>query len=229
MNPEIKFHAFVTSASTLIVFSLWSLLLQQVAAHPIVSVLAASIFSLGLYRLINAIFLAIFRNFKCVKKFILGATYMEGTWVGFFVGHDNNIRYLVETFEQDLSLLKIRGKIYRDDLSYHASHVSTDATLDKLNGRLSYSYDADAIHNSHINAGLARFELTRNGREKPAHHIVGYSSDLFNSKKLMAFEEKISESTAVDTNKALEGAKNVYNKYSCVCGIKNNQTSNSHL
>lgn len=229
MSPEIKFHAFVTSTATLVIFSLWSFLLQQVAAHPIVSVLIAGIFSLGVYRLINTIFLTVFRNVKCVKKFMLGASYMEGTWVGFFVGHDNNIRYLVETFEQDLSFLKVRGKIYRNDFSYHASHVSTDATLDTLNGRLSYSYDADAINNTHINAGLARFELTRSGREKPAHHMVGYSSDLFNSKKLIAFEEKISESTVVDLSKALEEAEKVYNKYHCICGVQDKPLNNKRF
>jgi hypothetical protein len=220
MSPEIKFHAFITSTTTLITFSLWSFMLQQVSTHPVTSVLVAGVFSLGIYRLINTIFLTIFRNVQCVKKFILGASYMEGTWVGFFVGHDNNIRYLVETFEQDLSLLKVRGKVYRNDFSYHASHVSTDATIDILNGRLSYSYDADAINNTYVNAGLARFELTRSSREKPAHHMVGYSSDLFNSKKLMAFEDKFSESTAVDLSKALEEAEKVHNKYRCICGVQ---------
>jgi hypothetical protein len=218
MSPEIKFHSFVTSTTTLIVFSLWSYMLQQAQLHPIASVVAASIFTLGIYRLINTIFLAMFRNIRFLKKFILGASYMEGTWVGFFVSHQGNVRYLVETFEQDLSLLKIRGRVYRDDFTYHSVHISTDATLDVINGRLSYSYDADAIPNTHINAGLARFELVRHGREMPAHHIVGYSSDLFHPKKLTAFEDKISESTAVDVKKALENAEAVYEKYRCISG-----------
>ncbi|MDH5880570.1 hypothetical protein L8S15_15875 [Vibrio sp. S/42/10] len=218
MSPEIKFHSLVTSATTLIVFSVWSLSLQIVSKYPVASVAVAGVFTLGIYRVVNTIFLTIFRKVKLIKKFILGASYMEGTWVGFFVGHNKNIRYLVETFEQDLSLLKVRGRVYRDDFSYHSSHVSTDATLDTINGKLSYSYDADAILNTHINAGLARFELVRNAREEPAHHIVGYSSDLFHSSKLTAFEDKISDSTSVELSKALEEAEKVYNKYRCVSG-----------
>ncbi|MEC6831253.1 hypothetical protein VXS06_05665 [Photobacterium toruni] len=143
---------------------------------------------------------------------------MEGTWVGFFVGHQNNICYLVETFEQDLSLLKIRGRVYKNDFTYHSSHISTDATINTINGKLIYSYDSDSILNTHINVGLARFEIIRNSREKPAHHIVGYSSDLFHSKKLIAFEDKISDSTSVEINKALEKAEKVYNKYRCISG-----------
>lgn len=218
MSPEIKFHSFVTSITTLLVFSVWSYMLQQVNAHPVISVIAAGIFTLGIYRVINTIFLAVFRNFVPLKKFILGASYMEGTWVGFFVGHNGNIRFLVETFEQDLSLLKIRGRIYRDDFVYHGSHISTDASFDAINGRLSYSYDADSILNTHINAGLARFSLERKGREDAPHHMVGYSSDLFHSKKLTAFENKISDSTSVDLNTALSEAEKVYKKYQCVSG-----------
>ncbi|MEZ8861870.1 hypothetical protein [Vibrio sp. 10N.247.311.51] len=218
MSPEIKFHSYVTSVTTLIVFTLWSFALQKVQSYPALSVVIAGVFTLGIYGMVNAILLAIFRNFKWFKKFILGATYMEGTWVGFFVGHQGKIRYLVESFDQDLSLLKVRGRVYRDDFSYHSSHTSTDATVDIVNGKLSYSYDADAIPNTHINAGLARFELVRNSREKPAHHIVGYSSDLFHSKKLTAFEDKISESTSVELEQALAKAEEVYNKYHCVSG-----------
>lgn len=172
----------------------------------------------SIYRLINALFMAAFRNVKLLKKFILGASYMEGTWVGFFVGHNNNIRYLVESFEQDLSLLKVRGRVYRDDFTYHSSHISTDASIDTVNGRLSYSYDADAILNTHINPGLARFELVRKGREKMPHHIVGYSSDLFHSKKLTAFQDKVSDSTALELSVALSEAEKVYEKYRCVSG-----------
>lgn len=218
MSPEIRFHSFVTSLTTLIVFSVWSFYLQIVSKYPISSVIVASIFTLGVYRLVNMIFLVIFREVKCIKKLILGASYMEGTWVGFFVGHQNNIRYLVETFEQDLSLLKIRGRVYKNDFTYHSSHISTDATINTINGKLIYSYDSDSILNTHINVGLARFEIIRNSREKPAHHIVGYSSDLFHSKKLIAFEDKISDSTSVELNKALEEAEKVYNKYRCISG-----------
>ncbi|WP_086776012.1 hypothetical protein [Vibrio coralliirubri] len=124
MSPEIKFHSLVTSATTLIVFSVWSLSLQIVSKYPVASVAVAGVFTLGIYRVVNTIFLTIFRKVKLIKKFILGASYMEGTWVGFFVGHNKNIRYLVETFEQDLSLLKVRGRVYRDDFSYHSGFVA---------------------------------------------------------------------------------------------------------
>mgnify|MGYP001587503561 CR=1 FL=1 len=218
MNPEIKFHSFVTSVTTLVVFGIWAYMLTYVEKNPIISVLVAGVFTLGIYRLVNTFFMGAFRRIKPLKKFFLGGSYMEGTWVGFFVGHNNDIRYLVESFEQDLSLLKIRGRVYRNDNTFHSSHISTDASIDTVNGKLSYSYDADAISNTHINAGLARFELVRKGREVAPHHIVGYSSDLFHPNKLKAFQDKISDSTALELNVELSEAEKVYEKYHSVAG-----------
>jgi hypothetical protein len=183
------------------------------------SVFAAGLISLGLYRFLATILLSLFRKIPYIKKLILGPRYMEGTWVGFFVGHENKIRYLVETFEQDLNELIIRGKVFREDGTYHCVYVSQNATVDIKNGKLSYSYDADSIGSTYINPGLARFDLERVSKESPPSRISGYSSDLFHSKKLMAFEEKLTEKTCMETSKAVEKAIEIYQKYKGHTGV----------
>lgn len=213
MSPELKFHAIIVSIVTLIVFYIFTQVTAIVSTYPWLTVFSAALISLGLYRFICSIFLTTFRNVTKFKKFILGASYMEGVWVGFFLGHENKIRYLVESFEQDLNELIIRGKVYLEDGTYHCSYVSQKATIDTKNGKLSYSYDADAITNTHINPGLARFEIERESRESKPHRITGYSSDLFNSKKLMAFEEKVSEKTSIPLQEAIDSARKVFEKY----------------
>lgn len=219
MNPELKFHSIVISITTLIVFTAWTQLTSLISDNPGLSVFLAGLISLGLYRFLATVSLSLFRNIPLVKKFILGPKYMEGTWIGFFVGHENKIRHLVETFEQDLSELVIRGTVYKDDGSYHCSYVSQNATIDVRNGKLSYSYDADSVNNSHINPGLARFDLVRESKESPPKRITGYSSDLFHPNKLMAFEEKITEKTSMDVDKAFEKSVDIYEKYKGNTGI----------
>lgn len=213
MSPELRFHSIVISITTLIVFTVWTHITGVIAAYPWLSVFAAGIISLGLYRFVAMVQLSFFRKISKVKKFILGPTYMEGTWIGFFVGHENKIRYLVETFEQDLSELVIRGKVYRDDGTYHCSYVSQNATVDLRNGKLSYSYDADSISNTHINPGLARFDLERDSKDSPPSRLSGYSSDLFHPKKLMAFEEKVTDKTSMEATVAFEKSVEIYQKY----------------
>src|SRR6266568_4101115 len=98
MKPELKFHSYIITITTLIVFSIWTRITDLVDKYPVLSVVAAGIITLGSYKAIALVCLAFFRKNRHFKKFILGPTYMEGTWIGFFVGHENQIRYLVETF-----------------------------------------------------------------------------------------------------------------------------------
>ena len=79
---------------------------------------------------------------------------MEGVWVGFFVGHNNRIRFFYEIFEQDLIRTVIRGRVYRDDEGFHGSWIADSATIDPVRGKLTYYYQADAIGNSFINPGI---------------------------------------------------------------------------
>jgi len=219
MNPELKFHSIVISVTTLIVFTAWTQLANFTATYPALAVFVAGLISLGLYRSLFTLQITLFRRYTFVKKFILGASYMEGTWLGFFVGHEDKIRFLVETFEQDLSELVIRGKVFKEDGTYHCSYISQNATIDVKSGKLSYSYDADSIGNTHINPGLARFDFERESKESPPQRISGYSSDLFHSKKLMAFEEKMSDKTTMETKAAFEKAVVIYEKYKIHTGV----------
>ena len=212
MSPELKFHSIIISITTLIMFTIWIKVTSFIVAYPLLSVFLAGIFSLGVYRFLTTIFLSLFRNIIFIKKFILGSSYMEGTWVGFFVGHQNKIKYIVETFEQNLTELKIRGNMYNNKI-LHGSYISHDVTIDIKNGTISYLYDADVMTNTHNNPGLAKFNFERPNKESPPNRLTGYSSDLFSPTKLIAFEEKISDKTTIEISDALEKSIEIYNKY----------------
>jgi hypothetical protein len=213
MTPELKFHSIVISITTAIVFSIWYGLTSIISAYPWLTIVLSALISLGIYRLLALLLLSILRNVKCVKIFILGPYFMEGTWAGFFVGHDNKPRLFMEIFEQDLSSLVIRGRAFKEDGTFHGSWLADSANIDPKRARLSYYYDADVVGNTHINPGLARFDMDRSASHKPAEKLVGYSSDLFSPAKLMAFEEKISVKTTIESTKGLEAARKLYEKY----------------
>jgi hypothetical protein len=210
MNPELKFHSVIVSLSTLVIFTVWTQLTILVSKYPALSVITASLISIGMYRLLTIVMLAAFRNFPLVKKWILGASYMEGTWVGFFIGHDDTARLYVESFEQDLSGLVIRGKAFKTDKTYHGTWISDNANINARLGSLTYTYEANVIGNSHTNQGLAAFTFERNERETPPYRMIGFSSDLFNPKKLKSFEEKVTNGTTMCVNEAIEKAEEVY-------------------
>ncbi len=213
MKPELKFHSACISLSTAIVFLIWLGLTVTITAYPWLAVVLSALISLGLYRALALVLLSLLRNVRVVKKFILGPYYMEGTWVGFFVGHDDSVRLIIEIFEQDLGSLVIRGQAFREDGSYHGSWIAENATFEPKRGRLSYYYEADVVGNSFINPGIARFDIQRAAPHRPAETMTGYSSDLFSPAKLLAFEEKVTDLTFLETKGAFEAAKRVYEKY----------------
>ncbi|NOQ77578.1 MAG: hypothetical protein GQ475_07320 [Methylococcaceae bacterium] len=213
MSPELKFHSTIISATTLIIFVIWIQLTNTISSHPIISIMATSLISLGIYRLLALLMLSAFRKNPILKKWLLGANYMEGTWVGFFLAHDNTPRFFIETFEQDISFLIIRGKAFKQDGTYHGAWVAENTEINTKLGRLTYTYNADIIDNSHTNPGLAVFNFERISKESPPHRMLGFSSDLFAPTKLKSFEEKISDETSVSLPEALSKAKKIYSNH----------------
>lgn len=213
MRPELKFNSIVISLTSALVFSIWVGLNSIIVKYPFLSVILSGLISLGIYRFLAMLLLSMFRHIKVIKRFILGPQYLQGTWAGFFIGHHQKVRLFVEVFEQDLGRTVIRGRVYCEDGSFHGSWIADDASIDPLRGKLTYNYQTDAIGNSFINPGIATFDMQRNAEHKPPVGLVGFSSDLFNPSKLLAFEDKVSEENLLDSREGFRNAQAVYDKY----------------
>lgn len=212
MSPELKFHSITISATTAIVFLGWVCFNRFIVRYPVPSVVISGLISLGSYRFLAILFLSLFRRSKAIKRFILGPRYMQGTWAGFFVGQKQTIRLFVEFFEQELDRTVIRGRSYGEDGSFHGSWIAEDASVDPTRGKLTYHYQTDAIGNSFINPGIAAFDMQRVSANKPPEGLIGFSSDLYSPRKLLAFEEKIAEDNLLDCTAGFEKAQQVYGK-----------------
>jgi len=209
----MKFHSIVISLTTALVFSIWLGLNQVIAAYPWLAVVLSGLISVGIYRSLSTLLLFLLRRVRHVKRFMLGPCYMQGSWAGFFVGHNNRIRLFVEFFEQDLSRTVIRGRAYHEDGSIHGSWIAENATIDPVRGKLVYHYETDALGNTFINPGIAMFDFQRAAASLPPVSLVGFSSDLFNPHKLVAFEDRVSETNLLDSTECLEKARSVFDKY----------------
>lgn len=213
MNPELRFHSIVIGITTGLVFLIWLFFNRLIVVYPVTAVVLSGLISIGIYKAVAMLLLSLFRNIQIVKKFILGPEFMEGIWAGFFIGHKSNVRLVVETFEQDLNRTVIRGRVYDDNGNYRGSTIAEDATIDVIRAKLTYHYQADPIGTTFINQGIACFDLERSHPNKSPVSIVGFSSDLFNPQKLLAFEDKISDKKNLDKDELIEKAKEVYQKY----------------
>ena len=211
MSPLIRFHSIILSITTLLVFYLWNLFTEISIFYPALKVPIAAITSIGVYRLFLMLFKELLLKVRFVKRWIFGSSYLEGVWIGFFIGKENNVRYYIEVFEQGFDSIIIRGKGYREDEGYFGSWISDNVNLNIKKGTLNYTYETDALSNSFINPGLASFTIERKSTYNAPFRLFGFSSDLYNPKKLKSFEEKINDKPDIgNIDEALEKAKILY-------------------
>ena len=212
-TPEIKLHLIVISITTAIIFFIWIKLTDIIIRFPLLSIVSSGVISVGFYRIILNVSLILFRKLKIFKKWLLGPYYMEGCWIGFFIGNDNTPRFYYEIFEQTLSNLLIRGKSFKEN-EYHGSWTAIDVYIDIKVGRILYIYETDAIKNTFVNPGLGKFDFERKSPDKPPFRLIGFTSDLYNPNKLKSIEEKVSDDTTVlDIQEALKRSKDLYERY----------------
>jgi len=196
MSPEARFHSTIVALVVPIMyFSLRALLphlpdkgATMTAGQATLALLA----SLGVYRLLTHLFMALFRHLLLVKRWVLGPAYMEGTWVGYFIGSSGNIGYLVETIEQDLSNLVLKGASYSEGGILHARWETNSATIDAVKGTLTYSHICDVIGVAVPHQGIGVFDLRRTSAKAAAYEMEGYSADLTHGRRAQSFEKKIS-------------------------------------
>jgi hypothetical protein len=208
MRPVDKFQTYSLSTATLIVFGIWIGLTKLPAIPDWIKLIITALMSFGVYKIVVVSFSGIIRKFKFIKRFILGPYYLEGTWVGFYIGASNNVRYIVERFEQEIDSLVIRGKSYNESSNYHSTWTTDTINIDVKKGKLTYMYDVDSIRDISNNVGIASFKFERENQYKAPKKLMGFSADLHISKKIKAIEIKINEK--LSDSELLERAKSVY-------------------
>lgn len=220
MKPLIRFHSIVLSVTTLVVFSLWELFESYSLNYPILKIAFAAIISIGFYRILMLIIKSIVLNIRFLKKCIFGTQYIEGVWVGFFMGKSDNVRFYIETFEQDFESITIRGKGFRENEGYFGSWISESVNFDNKKGTLNYTYKADALSNTFVNPGLAEFVIERRKNNAPPYRLFGFSADLYDPKKMKSFEEKINDQPDIgNIEEALKKAKQLYYENRCFLSL----------
>ena len=214
MNPLIRFHSITLVITTVTVFSLWEVFKNIVEYNPFLVIPIAAITTIGFYRIFMLLIKNLILQVRFIKKWIFGAYYLEGVWIGFFIGKENKVRFYIETFEQDFESITIRGKGFRENEGYFGNWVSESVNFDVKKGVLNYTYQADALSNPFINPGLAYFNIERREGQGKPYRLFGFSADLYNPKKLKSFEEKINDKPDIgNIENALAKAKELYNTH----------------
>lgn len=215
MTPIKKFNSTIVVVTIAIMYFLCSYInnILQISEESTLVIAILGVFtSFGFYRFLSQVLNWLLQKFRFVKKIILGDRFLEGTWIGFYVGAGGEIRYFYETYEQTLDEVWISGYSFRADKTIHGKWKASNPIIDSENKKIIYYYETDMLGNLHINQGFASFTLEKRDKNKFFNKMIGFSSDIYNPTKLLAIEEKVSEDILADENNILQKADEIYNR-----------------
>jgi hypothetical protein len=210
MKPEHKFHSYVTAATVTIMYFIIEHLSPLISgsAIPFAQPVGTLLLSVGVYKLLAGFLMSTTRKFKFVKRHILGASYVNGTWIGKFRLPDESFVYTIEHFEQTLSSLKIRGQGFRSSGESYAQWSSVSETIHAEAGLLTYTYGCDKTNDKSSFQGVCVFQFERKDETSGPTCIRGYSADLIDGVRSANIEIKLSEDL-ISFNEALNEARKV--------------------
>jgi hypothetical protein len=167
-------------------------LARQTATHPILSPVIGFLTAAGTYRILGNGVIWLFSTREPLRRFVLGPSYMHGTWVGWFRGHSGDLRFIVEHFSQDFDSLVITGRSFTSDDKGHGYWSSEAVLIDPKNGELMFTYTFDVITNKASTSGIHKSLFERRSVRKPPTSIAGFAHDLNDPTRLAIASKKIS-------------------------------------
>jgi hypothetical protein len=210
MTPETRFHATVLGITVFLMFialsKLYPLIQSFVTMQPILAPVAALLISAGTYSLIARGLIILLRHIRLLKRILLGASYLEGTWIGYTRGSSGEYRWVVEHFEQELTSLVITGRSFAQDGSDHAQWKSEASQIDAHRGQLIYYYICDLFNSNVPLQGICVFNFKRKSVTTPPDIISGYSANVVNNIRVPITEHKIDDSI-MDSKVAIRKGK----------------------
>lgn len=174
----------------------------------------------GTYKIVYKIIGFIINFFNKLKKIVLGKYYLDGIWIGVYLGVDNKPTYYIENYYQDWEKIIVKGRCYNTDYSYKGSWDSKNVIMDIDNNKLVYNHATEMINNNFVNIGESTFDIIREHDGKNASKLIGYSKDIFGNNKFKSVEIKYCDGhkTKINSNEndieLLNKCKELYENHS---------------
>lgn len=198
INTAGRFYLIVSTITIAIMYVIMIYLvpflhrfLEKWDAFSGLSVLVSVLGALGLYRIIGWVVSYILKKWLWLRAKVFGPAFLHGTWIGYFRGHNNDLRYVIEHFEQDFDGLIIRGQSFDKHGRPHANWVSTSVCFDPYKGLLSYVSSCDIISRNVTDQSVCVFQISRDDQSNCAHGISGYAVDVNDGVRIAVTEKKL--------------------------------------
>lgn len=212
MESAGRFYLIVSTATVIVMYGVFKYIVPYLVNTFQMSsliIFIASIFSsVILYRLIAWCVRITLGKWLWLRSKVFGPSFLHGTWIGYFRGHSNELRYVVEHFEQDFDGLVIRGKSFDEAGKEHANWVSMSASVDPISGVLTYLSGCDIMSRNVTVQSVCVFHFERDDKSDGANGLVGYAVDVNDGVRIAVTEKKL-DPRLVPFIEALPKARNM--------------------
>jgi hypothetical protein len=202
---------------TVFIFAVATPFIEQISHFPWIpqtftKSLAAFIASVGGYSLVVNTLPGLADSWKPLKKFFIGPSYVEGTWVGFYITKENEVRYIVEVFEQNNFNVNLRGVSYDEQGNFSDKWTAPIVTIDQPTGMLKYMYESvPEGESSSVHYGIANYQFVRQSLSTPPNGFEGTVIDSGRAATNHTTLTKVSDSQ-IELLDGLKKAKDVYDQ-----------------
>jgi hypothetical protein len=207
MPPERKFNSFVLSGTLAIMAAALTYvpaLSEEKVSKP-VEIVVSVLTGTGLYEALSRLIEFLLSRSKKLKRIILGKSYVEGKWAGYWIGHGGRPRYVIENVKQDWSSVLMTGMAFDENLAPHGHWQSVGAAVDGERGNLHAVFAGD-IGGQHYDS-IITFRLAG----KPPSRMSGFVADAVgavNAGQVWLFEQRVGES--LSESETLKVAQQMY-------------------
>lgn len=192
-----RIYSLSIAITSIFVYFIWNLTakieIQQIqsrALYHIVIWLMDFILAFGFFELVLKFITELLKRFHVVKRFVFGASYVEGIWAGYYE-NNRKIIYFVEQIEQDLEHTNVSGKGYTEDYSCIGTWKSKSVMINEREGTMECIYESDDHDGNVIKKGTSYFTFNRRDGKSPPHSLRGYSIEIDNAVKIPSKEKKV--------------------------------------
>jgi hypothetical protein len=211
LNDKLSWMATAATVTVMFVAIVWlqPLILELQPGYIVVGGIAATIASLGVYRLLASGLVWLFGKSIQLRKLMLGKGFLEGTWVGHYQDGDEH-RITIEYFDQATGTTVVHGREFDAAGKTRASWSSDTVSIDVGRMQLVYAYTCKVFERKHVQEGLGVFTIVCEDAGKPARKLDGYAVDLIDGDRDPNTEYKISD-TPISDERVLAEAKRKFN------------------
>jgi hypothetical protein len=177
MSAEQKVSSYVFAVTITLMAAAFAYIPQfhEIEQHPLTGILVGALTGTGLFEALAKLVEFAFKRRRFIKKFILGPSYLEGCWVGFYIGASGQPRLIREFVRQDWSSVFINGQAFNIDGTPHGQWRSVVAMVKGEEGLLRGDLVGD-LDSGHYDS-LIEYQLEGDPPKRRSGRIVDIVSN----------------------------------------------------